>query len=202
MTLNMEQISLKEITESIVNIVQPQVKAKKQEFDVFINDIETEEVYCDNVRFNQVLLNLLSNAIKFTPDGGKIELTLNEEVSPIGENYIRVKIIVKDTGIGISEEFQKIVFESFAREDSKRVHKTEGTGLGMAITKYIVDAMHGTIEVESEQGKGTIFSVTLDLEKAEERENDIVLPNWKMLVVDDDEMLCESAVHSLKSIGI
>lgn len=202
LTLNMEQISLREITESIVNIVQPQVKAKKQEFDVFINGIETEEVYCDSVRFNQVLLNLLSNAIKFTPDGGKIELTLNEDGSPIGENYIRVNIIVKDTGIGMSEEFKKIVFESFAREDSKRVHKTEGTGLGMAITKYIVDAMHGTIEVESEQGNGTTFRVTLDLEKAEERENGMVLPNWKMLVVDDDEMLCESAVHSLKSIGI
>lgn len=202
LTLNMEQISLREIMESIVNIVQPQVKAKKQEFDVIINEIDAEEVYCDSVRFNQVLLNLLSNAIKFTPDGGKIELTLNEEASPIGENYTRVNIIVKDTGIGMSEEFKKIVFESFAREDSKRVHKTEGTGLGMAITKYIVDAMKGTIEVESEQGKGTTFHVTLDLEKAEEREEDMILPSWNMLVVDDDEMLCESAVHSLKSVGI
>lgn len=202
LSLNMEQISLREIMESIVNIVQPQVKAKKQEFDVFINSIDAEEVYCDSVRFNQVLLNLLSNAIKFTPDGGKIELTLNEEVSPLGDEYIRVNIIVSDTGIGMSEEFKKIVFESFAREDSKRVHKTEGTGLGMAITKYIVDAMHGTIDVESEQGKGTKFHVTLDLEKAEEREADMILPQWDMLVVDDDEMLCESAVHSLKTIGI
>lgn len=202
LTLNMEQISLREITDSIVNIVQPQVKAKKQEFDVFINGIDAEEVYCDSVRFNQVLLNLLSNAIKFTPDGGKIELTLNEEDSPLGDEYIRVHIIVRDTGIGMSEEFKNIVFESFAREDSKRVHKTEGTGLGMAITKYIVDAMHGTIDVESEQGKGTKFHVTLDLEKADEREADMILPNWDMLVVDDDEMLCESAVHSLKTIGI
>lgn len=202
LTLNMEQISLREIMESIVNIVQPQVKAKKQEFDVFINGIETEEVYCDSVRLNQVLLNLLSNAIKFTPDEGKIELTLNEKASPIGENYTRVNIIVKDTGIGMSEEFKKIVFESFAREDSKRVHKTEGTGLGMAITKYIVDAMQGTIEVESEQGKGTEFYVTLDLEKAKEREEDMILPSRNMLIVDDDEMLCESAAHSLKSIGI
>ena len=202
LTLNMEQISLREIMESIVNIVQPQIKAKKQEFDVFIKEIEAEEVYCDSVRFNQVLLNLLSNAIKFTPDGGKIELTLRQEVSPLGDNYIRVHIIVSDTGIGMSEDFKKIVFESFAREDSKRVHKTEGTGLGMAITKYIVDAMHGTIEVESEQGKGTAFQVTLDLEKAEEREADMILPNWHMLVVDDDEMLCESAVNSLKAIGI
>lgn len=202
LSLNMEQISLREIMESIVNIVQPQVKAKKQEFDVFIKDIEAEEVYCDSVRFNQVLLNLLSNAIKFTPDGGKIELTLNEEVSPLGENFVRVHIIVKDTGIGMSEDFKKIVFESFAREDSKRVHKTEGTGLGMAITKYIVDAMQGTIDIDSVQGKGSTFRVTLDLEKAEEREEDMILPSWNMLVVDDDEMLCESAVNSLKEIGI
>lgn len=202
LSLNMEQISLREIMESIVNIVQPQVKSKKQEFDVFIKDIEAEEVYCDSVRFNQVLLNLLSNAIKFTPDGGKIELTLNEEASPIGDDHVRVHLIVKDTGIGMSEEFKQIVFESFAREDSKRVHKTEGTGLGMAITKYIVDAMKGTIEVDSEQGKGTTFHVTVDLEKAEEREEDMILPNWNMLVVDDDEMLCESAVNSLKTIGI
>lgn len=202
LSLNMEQISLREIMESIVNIVQPQVRAKKQEFDVFINGIDTEEVYCDSVRLNQVLLNLLSNAIKFTPDEGKIELTLNEEASPLGDDYIRVHIIVSDTGIGMSEEFKKVVFESFAREDSKRVHKTEGTGLGMAITKYIVDAMHGTIEVESEQGKGTTFRVTLDMEKAEEREADMILPSWNMLVVDDDELLCESAVNSLKDIGI
>lgn len=202
LTLNMEQISLREVTESIVNIVQPQMKAKKQEFDVFINGIEIEEVYCDSVRFNQVMLNLLSNAIKFTPDGGKIELTLNEEPSPLDEEHVRVHIRVKDTGIGMSEEFKKVVFESFSREDSKRVYKTEGTGLGMAITKYIVDAMHGEIEVESEQGKGTEFHVILDLEKAEEREADMILPNWDMLVVDDDEMLCESAVHSLKTIGI
>lgn len=202
LSLNMEQISLREIMESIVNIVQPQVKSKKQEFDVFIKDIEAEEVYCDSVRFNQVLLNLLGNAIKFTPDGGKIELTLNEEKSPLGDDYVRVHIIVKDTGIGMSEEFMQIVFESFAREDSKRVHKTEGTGLGMAITKYIVDAMHGTIEVSSEQGKGTTFHVIVDLEKAEEREEDMILPSWNMLVVDDDEMLCESAVNSLKSIGV
>lgn len=107
LSLNMEQISLREIMESIVNIVQPQVKAKKQEFDVFINSIDAEEVYCDSVRFNQVLLNLLSNAIKFTPDGGKIELILNEEVSPLGDEYIRVNIIVSDTGIGMSEEFKR-----------------------------------------------------------------------------------------------
>ncbi len=202
LTLTMEQISLREVMESIVNVVQPQIKAKKQHFDVFISNIETEEVYCDSIRLNQVLINLLSNAIKFTPENGNIEVSLYEENSPLGEDYVRVHISVKDNGIGMSEEFTKIVFESFAREDSKRVHKTEGTGLGMAITKYIVDAMNGSIIVKSKQNKGTEFKITLDFEKAEEREEDMLLPDWNMLLVDDDEMLCESATESLKEIGI
>ncbi len=202
LTLSMDLVSLREVIDSIVGIVQPQVRAKKQSFDVFIDDISTENVCCDSVRLNQVLLNFLSNAIKFTPEGGKIELSLYEEPSERGEEYIRVHILVKDTGIGMSKEFLDKIYESYAREDSKRVRKTEGAGLGMAITKYIVDAMGGTIQVESEQGKGTEFHVILDLEKAEVREEEMILPEWNMLVVDDDEQLCESAVASLKSIGV
>lgn len=202
LTLSVEQISLREVVDSIVNIVQPQIKARNQKFDVFIYDIENENVYCDSVRLNQVLLNLLSNAIKFTPDSGSISLSLYEKPSPNGDNYVRIHLIVKDSGIGMSEEFQKKVFESFVREDSKRVHKTEGSGLGMAITKYIVDAMGGDIEVHSELGKGTEFHVTLDFEQSFIQEEDMILPAWNMLVVDDDEQLCQSTVASLKSIGI
>ena len=102
----------------------------------------------------------------------------------------------------MSEEFREHIFDSFTREDSKRVQKTEGTGLGMAITKYIVDAMKGDIQVKSIQGEGTEFCVTLDFEKAEEREEAMLLPNITMLVVDDDRQLCESTVVSLNSIGI
>ena len=102
----------------------------------------------------------------------------------------------------MSKEFQKKIFESFVREDNMRVHKTEGAGLGMAITKHIVEAMQGSIEVDSELGKGTEFRVTLDLEKVEDMELDMVLPNWNMLVVDDDKQLCETAVVSLKDIGV
>ena len=110
---------------------------------------------------------------------------------------------VKDTGIGMSNQFMEHIFDSFAREDSARVHRTEGTGLGMAITKFIVvDAMGGSIDVKSRQGQGTEFSVTLDLEKAEVMEEDMILPNWNMLVVDDDRQLCESTVASLSSIGV
>jgi len=202
MTLSSEQVSLREVMDSIVSIVQPQVKAKRQNFEVSIHDISTENVYCDSVRLNQVLLNLLSNAIKFTPDGGTVHIALYEDASPKGEEYVRIHIQVKDNGIGMSEEFMAHIFDSFAREDSRRVRRTEGTGLGMAITKYIVDAMEGGIEVSSTQGEGTEFRITLDMEKAETQEMDMVLPPWNMLVVDDDAQLCESAVASLKSIGI
>ena len=202
LTLNMEQVSLREVMESIVNIVQPQIKAKNQQFDVFIHDIDCENVYCDSVRLNQVVINFLSNAVKFTPEGGRITVSLYEEKSPVGGEYVRVHLIVSDTGVGMSPEFKDKIFESFTREDCKRIQKTEGTGLGMAITKYIVDAMHGTIEVESEPDKGSVFHVVVDLERDVEREEEMILPEWNILVVDDDEMMCQSAVSSLKSIGV
>ncbi len=202
MTLNEELVSLREVMESIVSIVQPQVKAKHQKFNISIFNILSENVHCDSVRLNQVLLNLLSNAIKFTPENGSIEVSLHEETSPKGDEYVRISIRVKDNGIGMSEEFRQHIFESFAREDNKRIHRTEGTGLGMAITKYIVDAMGGEITVKSKQGVGTEFLVVLDLLRAEEQVEDMVLPDWIMLVVDDDQQLCESTVDSLRSIGI
>lgn len=202
LTLHIEQISLREVMDSIVNIVQPQLKEKKQQFSVCIQDIEAEDVYGDSVRLNQVLLNFLSNAIKFTPEGGTIQIHLNEEASSIGDSYVRVHIRVKDNGIGMSPEFRKTIFDAFTREDSKRVQKTEGTGLGMAITKYIVDAMGGTIEVNSQPGEGTEFHVTLDMEKVLVQEEEMILPDWHMLVVDDDKQLCESATGALTDIGI
>ena len=202
LTLNMEQISLREIVESIVNIVQPQVKAKHQHFDVFITNIETEHVYCDSVRLNQVLLNFLSNAIKFTPEGGTIHIALQQEPSPLGDHYVRTHFWVKDNGIGMSEEFQQRIFEAFVREDTSRVQKTEGTGLGMAITKYIVDAMDGTIELQSEPNAGSQFHVILDLERVLIEEEEMILPDWNMLVVDDDAQLCQTAVTSLQEIGV
>ncbi len=202
MTLNEELVSLREIVESTVNIVQPQLKAKHQKFNISIFNILSENVHCDSVRLSQVLLNLLSNAIKFTPENGTIEMALHEEVSPKGDDYVRIRIHVKDTGIGMSEEFRKHIFESFAREDNKRIHRTEGTGLGMTITKYIVDAMQGEISVKSKQGVGTEFQVSLDFLRAQEMIEDMILPDWIMLVVDDDQQLCETTVDSLRSIGI
>ena len=202
LTLTTEQISLKEVVEGIVNIMQPQVKAKRQTFDIHVENILTENVWCDGVRLNQVLLNLLSNATKYTPEGGSIQLSLSEEKSPKGENYVRIHIKVKDNGIGMSPDFLKKIYESYSRADGARIHKTEGAGLGMAITKYIVDAMEGTIDIKSELDKGTEFFLRFDFEKAVAEEMDMVLPSWNMLVVDDDELLCETATDALKSIGI
>ena len=202
MILNVELVSLREIMDSIVSIVQPQLKAKKQSFNVFIYDITSENVLCDSVRLNQILLNLLSNAIKFTPEGGSIEISLHEKSSPKGNGYVRILLRVKDNGIGMTEDFQKHIFDSFTREDNKRVQRTEGTGLGMAITKYIVDAMGGEIEVKSTQGVGTEFNVTLDFERTADCEESMLLPDFMMLVVDDDKQLCESTTSSLRSLGI
>ncbi len=204
MTLTAERISLREVIEGIVSIVQTQVKGKRQNFNVHIDNIVVEDVYCDSVRLNQVLLNLLSNAVKYTQEGGTIQLSLYQEEAPQekGGDFIRTHIFVKDNGIGMTAEFLEHIFDSYSRADSKRVQKTEGAGLGMAITKYIVDAMKGTISVESEPEKGTQFHLILDLEKAIVQEVDMVLPPWKMLVVDDDEVLCRTAADALKSIGV
>ena len=213
MVLNLEQISMREVVDSIVSICQPQVEAKGQQFDVSIHDISTENVMCDSVRLNQVLINLLSNAIKFTPEGGRIQLALYEEASPRGEGFVRVRIQVKDNGIGMSEEFQKHIFDSFAREDSARVHRTEGTGLGMAITKFIVvDARGGAIDVNSRRGEGTEFNVTLDVEKAgaaEEAEESETpaergrdLSGRHILVAEDNELNWELASELLGGEGL
>ncbi len=202
MTLNPDMVSLREAMDSIVTIIQPQIKSKNQVFDVFISNILAENVYCDGVRLNQVLINFLSNAYKFTPEGGEIHVYLSQEESPRGDDFVRVHFRVKDSGMGMTPEFQKKIFESFSREDSTRVHKTEGTGLGMTISKYIVDAMEGTIEVHSEVGKGTEFHVILDLEKATVKEEDMVLPSWNMLLVNDDEQLCRETAEKLEELTI
>ena len=202
MTLNAEPVSLREVMDCIVNMIQPQVKAKNQRFNASACEILSENVYCDSVRLNQVLINLLGNAVKFTPEGGAIQVTVYQEALPEKPAHVRTHFLVSDTGIGMSKEYQKVIFESFSRENNTRVRKTEGSGLGMTITKHIVDAMGGSISVQSEQGRGTRFHVALDLEKAAERETELALPGWKVLVVDGDERLCVNTVRILESAGI
>ena len=202
MALNIEPMSLREVMDCIVNIMQPQVKVKNQQFNAAAYEILSEDVYCDSVRLNQVLINLLGNAVKFTPENGSIQVTVYQEAIPDAPSRVRTHFLVSDTGIGMSKEYQKVIFESFSREDNTRVQKTEGSGLGMTITKYIVDAMGGAISVRSEQGRGSSFHVVLDLEKAAEQEMDPAFPGWNVLVVDGDERLCTNTVRMLESIGI
>lgn len=201
LTLSVAPMSLREAMDDIVNIIKPQVKTRNQFFDIYIRDVIAEDVYCDNVRLNQVLLNLLSNALKFTEENGKIDVYIWQEPSEVGDDFVRTHFKVADTGIGMSEEFQKKIFDSFEREDSEQVNQIMGTGLGMAITKSIIDIMGGTIEVTSELGKGSEFHITVDLQKSEVKEKDMCLPDWNILVVDDDERLCQSAVSNLEEMG-
>ena len=201
MNLNMEAVSLKQTMETMCEIVRPQIKAKDQQFDIFISNILSEEVYCDSVRLNQVLMNFLSNAMKFTPEGGRIQIGVKQEESPKGDDYVRTFLSVSDNGMGMSEEFRKKLFTAFEREDNLRVQKTQGTGLGLTITKYIVDAMGGTIDLESEPGVGSTFLVTVDFEKVVVDDGGMKLPDWKVLVVDDNAQVCESASLTLSELG-
>ncbi len=214
MTLNVEPVSLREAMDSIVNIMQPQVTAKNQQFKVVAREILSENVCCDGVRLNQVLINLLGNAVKFTPEKGAVQLTVYQEALPEDASRVCTHFLVSDTGIGMSKEYQKVIFESFSREDNTRVRKTEGSGLGMAITKCIVDAMGGTISVRSEQGRGSEFHVVLDLEKAAapaaseaadgaaERVNDVVLKGRRILLAEDNELNWEVARELLSILEL
>jgi len=203
MELSEHTMSLRDVMNDIVNIVQSQIKQKGQHFDVFIRDITSENVLCDNIRLNQVLINILSNAVKFTPNGGRIDVHVCQEPSPKGDEYVRTHFRVKDTGMGMSEEFQKKVFETFTREETVQAKQIVGTGLGMPIVKSIVELMGGTIDLHSELQKGTEFHITLDLKKAEISEEDMKLPeSWNILVVDNNEQLCASVVSNLEELGV
>lgn len=202
MVLSEHNMSLKNMMDDIVNMVQPQIKEKDLHFDIFVQNIFSEGVVADSVRMNQVLINLLSNAIKYTPEGGRIDVHVNQEQSPKGDDYVRTHFIVSDNGIGMSEEFQKRIYETFSREETEYINHVTGTGLGMAITKAIIDIMEGTIELKSEINKGSEFHVILDLKKSDLKEEDMTLPGWNILVVDDDEQLCLSAAENLKELGI
>lgn len=164
LTLNKNCTALTEIVESVTGVMQPQMDDKNITFDVLSCDVEGLYVVCDSVRLSQVLLNLLSNALKFTGEGGTVAFRISQRPAPESEGNVVVDFSVRDNGIGMSEEFQKRIFGSFERENTTNVQRTEGSGLGMAITRSIVDAMGGTIRVTSEQGKGSEFVVTLTLE--------------------------------------
>lgn len=202
--LNNEEFSLSELVHEIMTIIHTQAKARQLNFDIYTDNLEHERVIGDSLRLNQVLLNILGNALKFTPAGGAIRFTICE-MPPMYKGYGTYQFSVSDTGIGIPEEFIAKIFEPFERVQTSTSSKIEGTGLGMAITKNIVDMMNGQLVVNSELGKGTTFTVTLSLklQQAEaEAFNFSALRELRSLVVDDDQSVCESTSKMLEEIGM
>ena len=202
--LEEQEANLSDIFHDIKTIISGQIHAKQLELYMDIMDVTDEDVYCDKTRLNQVLLNLLSNAIKFTPPGGTISVRVAQLHNP-PEGKGLYEIRVKDTGIGMSPEFAARIFEPFERERTSTVSKIQGTGLGMAISKNIVDMMGGTIEVHTEQGKGTELVICLALRLQSERrslERTKELEGLKALVVDDDFNTCDSVTKMLVQVGM
>ena len=198
------EVNLSDVLHDLKTIVSGQIYAKQLEFYMDAMDVTDEDVYCDKTRLNQILLNLLSNAIKFTPAGGTVSVRVRQlagQVRGCGQYEFRIK----DNGIGMSPEFAKKIFEPFERERTSTVSRIQGTGLGMAITKNIVDMMGGTIEVQTAQGKGTEFTVCVPMcAQTEQRpvEKITELEGLKALVVDDDFNTCDSVTKMLVKVGM
>ena len=198
------EVNLSDVLHDLKTIVSGQIYAKQLELYMDATDVTDEDVYCDKTRLNQILLNLLSNATKFTPAGGTVSVRVRQlagKVHGCGQYEFRIK----DNGIGMSEEFAQKIFEPFERERTSTVSRIQGTGLGMAITKNIVDMMGGTIEVQTAQGKGSEFIICLPLRTQDEHrpvEKITELEGLKALVVDDDFNTCDSVTKMLVKVGM
>ena len=202
--LEEQEANLSDMLHDIKTIISGQIHAKQLELYMDVMDVTDEDVLCDKTRLNQVLLNLLSNAIKFTPPGGTVSIRVSQlHKAPEGKGLYEIR--VKDTGIGMSQEFAEKIFEPFERERTSTVSKIQGTGLGMSISKNIIDMMGGTIEVHTEQGRGTEFVIRVALRLQRERrsvEKIKELEGLKALVVDDDFDTCDSVTKMLVKVGM
>ena len=198
------EANLSDIFHDIKTIISGQINAKEMDLYMDIMDVTDEDVFCDKTRLNQVLLNLLSNAIKFTAPGGAVSVRVSQlPNAPAGKGLYEIR--VKDTGIGMSKEFAEKIFDPFERERTSTVSKIQGTGLGMAITKNIIDMMGGTIEVHTQQGVGTEFVIRLTMRLQSQRrrvEKIKELEGLKALVVDDDFNTCDSVTKMLVQVGM
>ena len=198
------EVNLSDVLHDLKTIVSGQIYAKQLELYMDATDVTDEDVYCDKTRLNQILLNLLSNAIKFTPAGGTVSVRVRQlagKVHGCGQYEFRIK----DNGIGMSEEFAQKIFDPFERERTSTVSRIQGTGLGMAITKNIVDMMGGTIEVQTAQGKGSEFIICVPMRTQDEHrpvEKITELEGLKALVVDDDFNTCDSVTKMLVKVGM
>ncbi len=214
-SLNVDRFSLPELLDELNIILLPQAKAKNQTFEIHVEGAPPKQLLGDRLRLNQILINLLSNAIKYTPDGGRIEFMVGE-IPQSGQQYVKLRFTVRDNGIGMSEEFQEQIFTPFSREISSVTNKIQGTGLGMAITKNLVDLMGGIIQVQSQPGKGSTFTVELSFMPAgqEETETDdqeqaepdevsaqSVMEGCLFLVAEDNEMNAEILTEMLDMEG-
>ncbi len=205
-TLTEERFSLPDLLSELITIVHPQSAEKHLHADVIINDIHHEQLMGDSMRLRQILLNLISNAIKYTNEGGFMRLIVTED-TPTINGVANMQFVVEDNGIGMEEEFLQYVFEPFERERNDATNFTEGTGLGMAITKNLVELMGGTIQVESEVGKGTKFRVNLPLKVEDDAEQGQSLDTsgfegLRILIVDDNYLVMQNAIHTLTEFGV
>ena len=201
LNLSPQTFTIVETVENLVNLSQPMIKEKNIEFNFRISRIDKEYLYADSLRLNQIYINILSNAIKYTEPGGRVSVDMREEESP-KPGCVRLIYIVSDSGIGMSPEFMANMYQAFSRQTDSRVNGIQGTGLGLAITKQMVDLMDGTIDCVSEQGKGTTFTVTLDLPAADRQRDDMLLDPMVVLIVDDDEVFLKTTTDTLESLGV
>ncbi len=193
--------SIVETAENLVNMSQPMIKEKNIQFSFRINRMEKEYLFADQLRLNQIYINILSNAIKYTEPGGRVTVDLREEASE-KEGCMKLVYVVSDNGIGMSPEFMEKMFEPFSRQTDSRVNSIQGTGLGLAITRQMVELMNGTIDCRSEVGKGTTFTVVLDIPIAERQLEEMRFDDIDALIADDDPILLDTAVDTLESLGI
>lgn len=200
-SLVQEEFCLPELIDDLLTIMKPGIAQHGHDISVTLTDIVHEQVTGDRMRLQQVLVNIMTNAVKYTPDGGRIRLGIAEKFTHGSTSCY--EFIIEDNGIGMTEEFQKVIFEPFTRADDDRTSKIPGTGLGMAITRSIVEMMNGTIRVDSRPGEGTRFVVTIVLRIAEDASVSCEeLADLPVLVVDDERECCEGTVAILDDIGM
>ena len=193
--------SIVECAENLVNISQPMVKEKNIDFNFRVSHFEHEYLYADQLRINQIFINILSNAVKYTEPGGTVDVDIREEKGET-DKTVKITYVVADTGIGMTPEYMQHMYDPFTRQTDSRVNTIQGTGLGLSITKKMIDLMNGTIDCESEVGKGTTFTVKLEIAVADKTEEEMKLPPVNVLIADDDDVLRQTAADTLRSIGV
>ena len=201
LSLSPHEFSIVETVANLMNLSQPMIKEKNIDFSFYTSGMENEFLYADQLRLNQIYINLLSNAIKYTEAGGSVSVSMKEEPSE-KPNHVRLTFIVADTGIGMSPEFMANMYQPFSRQTDSRVNLIQGTGLGLTITKKMVDLMGGSIDCQSKQGEGTTFTVVLDIPLAVKSRGELKFEPMDVLLVDDDEVFLDSASDMMKSLGL